>query len=139
MAQGRAGCNPRRSETGDVGDHLDAARAIDQRQVEPRLGQRTLRLGGQEFDRCILQAGDLRRAQLGRGDGMAGGAFDLDKDDAVAFAQDQVDLARASAPALRDQPGAGAQIGLRDLIFGAQPRVIGRLPRQPSRFSRSAA
>lgn len=70
---------------------------------------------------------------------MAGCAFDLDKDDAVALAQDQVDLATPPAPALRYQSGACAQIGLCDLVFGAQARMIGRLPLQPSRFSRSAA
>ena len=80
-------------------DHVNMRPFIHQRDVHPTVCQQAPWMTGKIFLCRSCDALLLRRADMAGGTGKAAAFLDLDKDNRVAVAQDQIDLPARTPPA----------------------------------------
>ena len=126
MAEAEGRCNSTRE---GVFQHVDPALTIDQGQVDPDIGQETLRFSGKNSSTVakmraiwaceICDGGQVVRAAL----------LHLDKNDHIAVATDQIDFPAGAAPVAGADRDAAVFVVAGDRRFR---RMAGKIVRHPA-------
>ena len=115
-----------------VFNDLDRPDPVDQSNIKPRRSKLAFGLGAQELGCGLLDAKQLPRPEHGDRAIVAFAFLDLDENNLIGIAQNEVDFTAASTPSPRQNSEPAPFVLPLDRRLGRIARVVGKAPVQVS-------